>query len=101
MDAFGSSKNMNRLVKLQLVAGAQFALAWVHKWKSKLDFDTISKGFPPYRSKGVQLKRHLDATLEPAKRMIDRLLQADSGYFGEHHYLERILPEPVRGQNPM
>jgi hypothetical protein len=29
LDAFGSSKNIHRLVKLQLVAGAQFALTWV------------------------------------------------------------------------
>jgi hypothetical protein len=54
-------------VKLQLVAGAQFALAWVRKWKHKLDFDEISKGFPPHKSKGVHLKKHLEATLDPQR----------------------------------
>jgi hypothetical protein len=81
------------------VAGAQFALIWMRKWKSKIDFDTISKGFPPHRSKGFQLKRHLDATLDPAKRMIDRLLEDDSGYFEEHHYLDPIFLGPTREQN--
>jgi hypothetical protein len=101
LEAFGSSRNIHRLVKLQHLAGAQFALAWVRKWKKKLDFDKISKGFPPRKSKGIHLKKHLEATLEPAKRMIDRLLEADAGYFEEHHYLEPIILEPIRGQNPM
>jgi hypothetical protein len=53
LDAFGYIKNIHCLVKIQLVAGAQFALTWVRKWKLKIDFDTISKGFPPHRSKGI------------------------------------------------
>jgi hypothetical protein len=38
---------------------------------------------------------------DAAKRMINKLLEADSIYFDELHYLEPILSEPVRGQNPM
>jgi hypothetical protein len=91
LDAFGSSKHVHCLVKLQLVADAQFSLTWMRKWKPQIDFDTISKGCPPHRSKGIQLKRHLDVTLELAKRMIDRLLQASAGYFEEHHYLDPVL----------
>jgi hypothetical protein len=72
LDVFKSSRNIYHLVKLQLVAGAQFALAWVRKWKPKLDFDEMSKGFPACKSKGIHLKKHLKETLEPAKRMIDR-----------------------------
>jgi hypothetical protein len=34
-------------VKLQLIAGAQHALAWVFIWKLKLDIDEISQEFPP------------------------------------------------------
>jgi hypothetical protein len=101
LDAFKSSRNIHPLVKFQLLAGAQFALAWVRKLKPKLDFREISRGFPPHKSKEIHLKKHLEATLEPAKRMVDRLLEADVAYFEEHHYLELLLSEPVRGQNPM
>jgi hypothetical protein len=31
------------------------------------------------------------------KRMIDRLLEADAGYFEEHHYLDHVVVPPVRG----
>jgi hypothetical protein len=101
LDVLKSSRNSHRRVKLQLVTGAQFALAWVHKWKPKLEFNEMSKGFPPCKTKGIHLKKHPKVTLEPAKRMVDRLLEADAGYFEEHHYLEPILSEPVRGQKPM
>jgi hypothetical protein len=81
LDAFETSQCVHRLVKLQLIGGAQFAFTWLRKWKLQLDYDTISKGFPSHKSKGVLLKRHLDVMLEPAKRMIDRLLKADAKYF--------------------
>jgi hypothetical protein len=90
LDALKSSKHAHRLVKLQLVAGAQFALTWLRKWKPQIDFETISKGFLPHKSKGVILKIHLDVTLEPAKRMINRLLEAETKYFEEHHYLDPV-----------
>jgi hypothetical protein len=73
----------------------------MRKWKPKLDFDKMSKGFPPCKSKGIHLKKHLEATLELTKRMVDQLLEADAGYFEEHHCLEPILSEPIRGQHPM
>jgi hypothetical protein len=47
LDAFKSSRHIHHLFKLQLVVGAQFALGWVHKWTPQLDFNAISKGFPP------------------------------------------------------
>jgi hypothetical protein len=56
--------------------GAQFALASVRILKPKLDFDGISKGFLPHKGKEIRLKKHLEATLEPAKRIINRLLEA-------------------------
>jgi hypothetical protein len=46
LNAFKSSQRVHRRVKLQLVAGAQFSLTWLRKWKPQLDFQTISKGFP-------------------------------------------------------
>jgi hypothetical protein len=47
LDAFKSSRHIHHLVKLRLVAGAQFSLGWVRKWTPQLDFNAISKGFPP------------------------------------------------------
>jgi hypothetical protein len=85
------------MVKLQLVAGAQFALGCVHKWMPQLDFNVISKGFPLQRSRNTRLMKQLEATYEPAKRMIDRLLEANVGYFEEHHYLDPVVVPPVRG----
>jgi hypothetical protein len=33
----------------------------------------------------------MDATLQPARRMIARLLEADAGFFCEYHYLNPLL----------
>jgi hypothetical protein len=52
LDTFRSSHCFHRLIKLNLIADANFALAWMQKWKPQTDFETISKGFPPHRSKG-------------------------------------------------
>jgi hypothetical protein len=91
LDTFRSSQRVHRLIKLQLIAGAQFALTWLRKWKPRLDFDTISKG--------VLLKKHLEAMLEPVKRMINHLLEADAGFFKEHHYLDPVLSGPASKLN--
>jgi hypothetical protein len=34
---------------------------------------------------------HIDATLEPARRMITKLLEADANFFHEYHYLNPLL----------
>jgi hypothetical protein len=90
-------------VKLQLIAGAQLALAWVRIWKPKLNIDEISQGFPPKRETklGVCMSRQYKAIDEPAKRKIDRLLQADATYSEDLHYLDPILSDPVGKQDPM
>jgi hypothetical protein len=38
----------------------------------------------------VRLQVHMDATLQPARRIIARLLQEDAGFFREHHYLNPL-----------
>jgi hypothetical protein len=43
-----------------------------------------------YPSGGVRLQVHMDATLQPARRIIARLLQEDTGFFCEHHYLNPL-----------
>jgi hypothetical protein len=33
----------------------------------------------------------MDATLQPARRMIAKLLEADANFFHEYHYLNPLL----------
>jgi hypothetical protein len=42
LKVFKTSQHIHRLIELNLVAGANFALGWVQKWHSKLNFNTIS-----------------------------------------------------------
>jgi hypothetical protein len=37
----------------------------------------------------------MDATIEPARRIIARLLEADAQFFWDHHYLDPLLAGPV------
>jgi hypothetical protein len=79
-------------IELNLIVGANFALGWVWKWHSKLNFNTISRGLPPpQRPRSTVLQVHMDATLEPARRMIAKLLEADAGFFHEYHYLNPLM----------
>jgi hypothetical protein len=92
LEIFRTSQHIHRQIELNLIAGANFALAWVQKWLSKLDFNTISQGLPPpQRSKAVPTQVHMDAMLEPARRMITKLLEADGGFFREYHYLNPLM----------
>jgi hypothetical protein len=92
LEVFKMSQRIHRLIELKLVVGANFALGWVRKWHSKLNFNTISQGLPPpQRSRAVPMRIHMDATLEPAKRMITELLEASAGFFREYHYLIPLL----------
>jgi hypothetical protein len=69
------------------VAGANFALGWTRKWHPRLNFISMSLGLPPG---GALLRVHVDATLQPARRLIARLLQEDATFFHEHHYLDPL-----------
>jgi hypothetical protein len=82
------------MIRLNLLAGANFALAWIRKWKPQTNFETISHGFPAHRSWRVLMQAHVDATLESAKRMINQLLEADASFFQEQHYLDHLLSGP-------
>jgi hypothetical protein len=87
LDAFRSSQRIHRLIELNLVAGANFALGWIHEWHPRLNYSSISLSFPPG---GVKLRVHMDATLQPARRIIARLFREDAGFFREHHYLNPL-----------
>jgi hypothetical protein len=72
------------LIKLNLIAGANFALGWMRKWHPRLNYESMSEELPPgHATLGV----HMDATLQPVRRIISRLLQEDTRFFCEHHYL--------------
>jgi hypothetical protein len=69
------------------VAGANFALGWRHKWHPRLNYSSMSLSMPPG---GARLRVQMDATLQPARRLIARLLREDAAFFSEHHYLNPL-----------
>jgi hypothetical protein len=77
LDAFRSSQRIHRLIELNLVAGANFALGWTRKWHPRLNYSSMSLSMPPG---GARLQVHMDATLQPARRLIARLLREDSHF---------------------
>jgi hypothetical protein len=86
LKVFKTSQCIHRLIELNLTAGANFALGWVRKWHPRLNFSTMSLGLPPpQRSRSVVMQIHMDATLQPVRRMIAKLLEADANFFREYH----------------
>jgi hypothetical protein len=47
LEVFRTSRRIHRLIELNLIAGANFALGWVRKWHPRLNFSTMSLGLPP------------------------------------------------------
>jgi hypothetical protein len=78
LETFRTSQRVHLLIKLNLIAGANFALGWMRKWNPRLNFDCMSQSLPPGRT---TVRIHIDATLEPARRIISRLLQEDARFF--------------------
>jgi hypothetical protein len=92
LEVFKTSRRIHRLIELNLIAGANFALGWVQKWYSKLNFNTISRGLPPpHRSRSLVLRVHMDATLQPTRSMIAKLVEADADFFREYRYLNPLM----------
>jgi hypothetical protein len=87
LDTFRSSQRIHRLIELNLVAGANFALGWMHKWYPRLNYSSMSPSLAPG---GASLRVHVENTLQPARRIIARLLQADAAFFREYHYLDAL-----------
>jgi hypothetical protein len=85
--AFRSTHRIHRLIELNLVAGANFALGWTCEWHPRLNFISMSLSLPPG---GALLRVHIDASLQPARRLIARLLQADAAFFHEQDYLDPL-----------
>jgi hypothetical protein len=87
LDTFRSSQRIHRLIELNLVAGANFALGWICKWHPRLNYSSMSLSLAPG---GASLRVHVENTLQPAQRIIARLLQADATFFREYHYLDPL-----------
>jgi hypothetical protein len=47
LDVFRSSQRIHRLIELNLVAGANFALGWIRKWQPRLNYSSMSLSYPP------------------------------------------------------
>jgi hypothetical protein len=87
LDTFRSSQRIHRLIELNLVAGANFALGWMRKWHPRLNYSSMSLSLAPG---GASLRVHMESTLQPARRIVARLLQADASFFREYHYLDPL-----------
>jgi hypothetical protein len=96
LDAFKSSQRIHRLIELILVAGANFALGWMRKWHPRLNYSSMSLSYP---SGGASLRVHLENTLQPARRIIARLLRVDAAFSREYHYLDPLGVDD--SDNPM
>jgi hypothetical protein len=59
LDTFRSSQRIHRLIELNLVAGANFALGWTRKWQLRLNYSSMSLS---YRPGGASLRVHLEST---------------------------------------
>jgi hypothetical protein len=89
---FRTSQRVYRLIELNLVAGANFFLGWIRKWHPRLNYSSMSLSLPPGRA---TLRVHMVAMLQPARRIIARLLQEDGAFFCEYHYLNPLLVDDV------
>jgi hypothetical protein len=49
LDAFRSSQRIHRLIELNLMAGANFAIGWIRKWHPRLNYSSMSLSFPQGR----------------------------------------------------
>jgi hypothetical protein len=47
LDVFKSSQRIHRLIELNLVAGDNFALGWIHKWHPRVNYSSMLLSYPP------------------------------------------------------
>jgi hypothetical protein len=88
LDVFRTDQRIHRLIELNLVDGANFALGWIQKGHPRLNYSSMSLSLPP---RYATLRVRMDATLQPTRRIIARLLQEDAAFFREYHYLNPLL----------
>jgi hypothetical protein len=88
LDVFRTSRRVHRLIELNLVVGANFALRWIRKWHPRLNYSSMCLSLPPG---SATLRVHMDAMFQPARRIIGRLLKEDDAFFHKFHYLNPLL----------
>jgi hypothetical protein len=81
LDIFKTSRCIHHLIEMNLIVGANFALTWVLNWHPQLNFDNMSQGLPPQRSWSTSMQVHMNATIEPTRRIIAHFLEADAQFF--------------------
>jgi hypothetical protein len=47
LKTFRMSQRVHLLIKLNLIAGANFALGWMRKWHPRINYDAMSQSLPP------------------------------------------------------
>jgi hypothetical protein len=52
LEVLRTSRRIHRLIELNLVVGANFALGWIRKWHPRLNFVTMSLSLPSSQSSG-------------------------------------------------
>jgi hypothetical protein len=68
----------------------------MRKWYPRLNYSSISLSLA---LGGASLRVHVESTLQPARRIIARLLRADAAFFREYHYLDPLGVDD--SDNPM
>jgi hypothetical protein len=87
LDTFRSSHHIHRLIELNLVAGANFALGWIRKWHPRLNYSSMSMSLAPG---GASLRVNMENMPQPARRLVARLLEADAVFFHKYHYFDPL-----------
>jgi hypothetical protein len=91
MDKFKSVEQIHNFVKVQLVAGARFALIVLKICYPKISLKNIVS---ICHAKVREKKQYVDGTSEKitptAEDMIDDLLRMDADFFREHHYADAL-----------
>jgi hypothetical protein len=81
--------DIHSFVKVQMVAGAKFALICLRIHHPKIDLQEVAKGVLLKSSKKkINLDLHIEAVSGPAEKMIDKLLEVDSDFFKNFRYDE-------------
>jgi hypothetical protein len=91
MDKFKSVEQIHNFVKVQLVAGARFALIVLKICYPKLSLKNIvSICHAKVREKKQYVDRINEKITSTAEEMIDDLLRMDADFFREHHYADAL-----------
>jgi hypothetical protein len=87
MEKFKNVCNIHEFVNAQMVVGAKFALIWPWIRHPKIDLNEVTEGVLLKTSKReIKLYPHIEAVSGAADKMIDKLLEIDSGFFKEFRY---------------